>query len=103
MAADEAAKGVRVVLLGVDASGRVNLRHVDLHRTKIVGRQDAVRPRALSRDVQVHVNAVTVLHRRKEEWYKERFACVRSLRGGVSGSATFFWTEQPEVLEFPRI
>ena len=59
---DVAGKRVGLVSRSVQAGNGVNHADVDLHRRSILGLNEAVRPRALARDVEIDVLAILVLH-----------------------------------------
>ncbi|KAF0739818.1 hypothetical protein Ae201684P_017063 [Aphanomyces euteiches] len=61
LATDVTGQGVHVVLTSVDAVG-INLGDSNLHRGVVLGRKDAVGPRALAGDVDINVLASFVLH-----------------------------------------
>eukprot|EP00929_Paragymnodinium_shiwhaense_P057960 TRINITY_DN29035_c0_g1_i1.p2 TRINITY_DN29035_c0_g1~~TRINITY_DN29035_c0_g1_i1.p2 ORF type:complete len:120 (-),score=6.19 TRINITY_DN29035_c0_g1_i1:12-371(-) len=62
LVADVAAESVGLVRPGVEAGLGIDVTDVDLHRRMVLGRDEAVGPRALAREVKVNVDALVVLH-----------------------------------------
>merc|ERR550539_1896170 len=66
-AADGATDGVRLVSAGHSARLRIHIGDVNLDGSVVLCRNDAVRRRALPRDIHIHVFSGFVLHDEKLE------------------------------------